>query len=101
MRKKKNKLSDEKFYELADFFKIFGDSTRLKILNLLLAGQKNVTMLCEKTNMTKSAISHQLRTLKNARIIKYVKDGKSVIYEMADEHISQIMKIGIEHILEL
>ena len=100
MRKKKQALQETVIYDLSDFFKILGDSTRLKILLCLEQGEKTVTKLCEDANMTKSAISHQLRVLKNSRIVRYTRNGKNVIYSLADEHVSGILKVAIEHIME-
>ncbi|MBQ8845263.1 MAG: winged helix-turn-helix transcriptional regulator [Clostridia bacterium] len=96
----KEKISEITIYELSDFYKVMGDSTRLKILLALQDGDKNVSTLCEITNMNISAISHQLRILKQADLIRYKKEGKNVIYTLADDHINSILQVGLEHINE-
>ena len=90
----------EVYSELADFFKIFGDPTRLKILVLLGNGEAKVTDISEKIHMTQSAVSHQLRILKQSRIVKLRKDGKCAFYTFDDDHIGKILKTGLDHILE-
>jgi ArsR family transcriptional regulator len=91
---------DEHFFELAEFFSIMGDSTRIKILYLLFEGEMCVCDISEKLNMSMSAISHQLRVLKNARLVKYRKQGKSVFYSLHDDHVKTIINMGVEHIEE-
>ena len=91
---------DEHFFDLAEFFSVMGDSTRIKILYLLFNGEMCVCDISEKLNMSMSAISHQLRVLKNARIVKYRKSGKSVFYSLDDEHVKVIINMGVEHIGE-
>ena len=86
--------------EMAVLFKMFGDSTRLKILNLLLYKELNVCEIASLLNMTHSAISHQLATLKIVNLVKSRKNGKEVYYSLADNHISSIIAIGKEHVLE-
>jgi ArsR family transcriptional regulator len=93
-------LDDEHFFDLAEFFSVMGDSTRIKILYLLFEGEMCVCDISEKLNMSMSAISHQLRVLKNARLVKYRKQGKSVIYSLHDDHIKTIINMGVEHIKE-
>lgn len=95
------KLDDSRFDELADFYKIFGDSTRLKILLALRDGEASVTELSERVNMTQSAVSHQLRILKQSRLARVRREGKNSFYSFDDEHILLILKFGIEHILEV
>ena len=95
------KLDDSKFADLAEFYKIFGDPTRLKILLSLKDGEASVTDLTKKVNMTQSAVSHQLRILKQARLARVRRDGKNSYYSFDDEHIHLILKLGIEHILEV
>jgi ArsR family transcriptional regulator len=90
----------EDLYDLADLFKIFGDSTRLRILFALLDGEMRVCDIAQALEMTLSAISHQLRTLKQARLVKFRREGKTVFYSLADYHISGILNAGMEHILE-
>ena len=91
---------DEHFFDLAEFFSVMGDSTRIKILYLLFEGELCVCDISEKLGMSMSAISHQLRVLKNARLVKYRKQGKSVIYSLHDDHIKTIINMGVEHIEE-
>lgn len=91
---------DESLYELADFFKVFGDSTRIKILYALCASEMCVQDLTDVLNMNQSAISHQLRILKQAGLVKYRKDGKFVFYALADDHVTQIITQGMEHVSE-
>lgn len=94
-------LNEENSMDLAEFFKIFGDSTRIKILNALLNESMCVCDIAALLNMTHSAISHQLKILKQAKIVKYNKVGKVVYYMLDDEHIEQIFKKGVEHIEEI
>lgn len=91
---------DEHFFELAEFFSVMGDSTRIKILYLLFEGEMCVCDISEKLSMSMSAISHQLRVLKNARLVKYRKQGKSVFYSLHDDHVKTIINMGVEHIEE-
>ena len=91
---------EEELYDLADLFKIFGDSTRLGILFTLLDGEMRVCDIAEKLGMTLSAISHQLRTLKQARLVKARREGKTVFYSLDDDHVSGILQAGMTHIQE-
>lgn len=91
---------DEVLYDLAELFKVFGDSTRIKILYALLESEMCVCDIAELLNMTQSAISHQLRVLKQARLVKFRREGKSVIYSLADDHVSSIIEKGMEHVCE-
>jgi ArsR family transcriptional regulator len=91
---------DEKLYDLADFFKIFGDSTRIKILWALDNKEMCVCDLAVLLNMTKSAISHQLKTLRQEKLVKYRRDGKNAFYSLQDEHVKNLLEIGLEHIEE-
>ena len=100
INKMKNILPDEKFFDLAEFFKIFGDQTRLRILAALKPGDISVSDLSEMVNMSQSAVSHQLKILKQARVVRLRKEGKNIFYSLDDEHIDIILKLGIEHILE-
>ena len=97
---KKLMVNDREIYDISDFFKIFGDSTRLKILWALDNGPLTVTELCEITEMNKSSISHQLKTLKDNKIVKYRKSGKNVIYTLDDEHVSIIIETARKHLNE-
>ena len=96
-----NRLDESKFEELAEFFKIFGDPTRLKILLALKDVEVTVTDLSKNINMNQSAVSHQLRILKQSRLAKVRRDGKNAYYSFDDEHIDLILKLGIEHIMEV
>ena len=95
------KMPEEtKLYDLAEFFKIFGDSTRIRILFVLFEAEVCVCDLAEALHMTQSAISHQLKILKQNKLVKSRRVGKSVFYSLADDHVSSIMAQGIEHIEE-
>lgn len=91
---------DEMLWDMADLFKIFGDSTRIKILYLLFEYELCVCDIAHILNMTQSAISHQLKILKTARLIKHRKDGKVVFYSLSDNHVHTIIAEGKEHIEE-
>ena len=86
--------------KLAEFFKVFGDKTRLNILKLLLENEMNVGEISAKLDMNSSAISHQLRILRTTNLVKTRKDGKEVFYSLSDDHVKQIYKIGLEHVME-
>ena len=100
LKVKKGMPAEEGLYDLAELFKIFGDNTRIKILSGLFESEMCVCDIAFLLNMTKSAISHQLRILKQARLVKNRKDGKIVFYSLADEHIKQIFDQGLIHINE-
>lgn len=91
---------EDKLYDLADLFKVFGDSTRVRLLYELLSGEKNVGDLSDALNMNQSAVSHQLRLLKQSDLVKVRRDGKSMYYALSDDHVESIIKIGMEHITE-
>lgn len=91
---------DEDIYDLADLFKMFGDTTRMKILYVLLESEMCVCDIAEILGMTQSAISHQLRILKASKLITSRREGKSIIYFLADEHVRSIVNQGMEHIAE-
>ena len=91
---------DEILFDLAELFKIFGDSTRIKILYLLFESEMCVCDIAQLLNMTQSAISHQLRILKQSQLVKSRRDGKSVFYSLADDHVYRIINQGFEHIKE-
>ena len=91
---------DEEFYDLADLYKMFADSTRVRILWTLSHEELCVCDIASLLNMTKSAISHQLRALRLANLVKYVKRGKEVYYSLADSHVKDIFEKGFEHIHE-
>ena len=85
---------------LAEFFKIFADETRLRILDLLMSGEKSVNEISRKLNVSQSAISHQLKTLRSSNLVKANKIGQTVNYSISDEHIYIILRYGIEHLKE-
>lgn len=91
---------EEKLYDLADLFKVLGDSTRVKILCALFQAEMCVCDIAALLGMNQSAISHQLRVLKQARLVKYRKDGKVVYYSLEDEHVKRIFDQGLIHIDE-
>ena len=95
-----NQPSDEILYQLADFYKVFGDPTRIRILYALSAGELCVCDIAELLGMTQSAISHQLRVLKQSSLVKFRRDGKTVYYSIADNHISTILAQGLDHVQE-
>ena len=98
----KGKLpEDETLYDLAELFKVFGDSTRIKILCALFEEEMCVCDIAELVGMTQSAISHQLRVLKQARLVKFRKEGKTVFYSLDDDHITKIFDYGLHHIEEM
>ena len=97
----KETMPDEKeLNDLADLFKIFGDYTRIRILFVLFEAEVCVCDLAQALDMTQSAISHQLKALKNARLVKSRREGKTVFYALADDHVKTIIDQGLEHILE-
>ena len=95
-----NMPSEESLYDIAELFKVFGDTTRIKIICALFEAEMCVCDIAKLLNMTQSAISHQLRVLKQARLVKYRRDGKIVYYSLDDEHIKHIFNQGLEHISE-
>lgn len=97
----KEKMPDDsEIYDLSDFFKVFGDSTRIKILWALDESEMCVCDLAVLLNMTKSAISHQLRSLRQADLVRYRREGKVVYYSLADDHVKEIFEKGLEHMRE-
>ena len=96
-----DKMPDEdKLYDLAEIFKVFGDSTRIRILFVLSSAEVCVCDLARVLNMTQSAISHQLRILKQNKLVKSRREGKSIFYSLADGHVSTIIAQGRDHIEE-
>ena len=91
---------DEQLYDLAELFKIFGDSTRVKILYALFEAELCVCDIAKLMEVTQSAVSHQLRVLKSSRLVKFRRDGKTVYYSLADGHVRKIIAQGMEHINE-
>ena len=97
----KNKLpKEETLYDLAELFKVFGDSTRIKIICSLFESEMCVCDLSVLLDISQSAISHQLRVLKSARLVKFRRAGKVIYYSLDDEHIKQIFDAGLHHITE-
>ncbi|MBE6550869.1 MAG: helix-turn-helix transcriptional regulator [Ruminococcaceae bacterium] len=92
--------TDELLCDLSDLFKIFGDTTRIKILYILLESEMCVCAIAELLNMEQSAISHQLKILKNAHLAGSRREGKTVIYYLADDHVRNIVAQGFEHLIE-
>ena len=91
---------EEILYDLAELFKVFGDSTRIKILYVLFESEMCVCDIAQLLNMNQSAISHQLRVLKQSKLVKYRRDGKSVFYSLAAGHVRTILGQGMEHVAE-
>ena len=91
---------DEVLYELADLFRVFGDSTRIKILYALHDDELCVQDIANAVQLSQSAVSHQLRVLKTSKLVKFRKEGKTVFYSLADEHVIRILSQGMEHIME-
>lgn len=99
-RIKKIMPSDDLLFDIAEVFKVFGDTTRMKIISALLEAELCVGDIAEITNSTQSAISHQLRVLKQAKLVKFRRDGKTIYYSLDDEHISSLYQIAKKHIEE-
>ncbi len=93
-------VSEDELCDLAELFKTFGDSTRIRILYDLFEKEKNVTEICDDLEMNQSAISHQLKILKTSKLINSRREGKQMIYFLADEHVKTIIAMGVQHIEE-
>ncbi len=94
-------LSDERtVLELAEVFKVFGDGTRIRILRSLFDKELSVSEICDTISMSQSAVSHQLRILKQARLVKYRRNGKQAIYSLDDDHVKTIIEQGLIHVNE-
>ncbi len=91
---------EELLYDLADLFKVFADTTRIKILYALMGESRCVADIADIVGATQSAVSHQLRTLKQARLVKFQRDGKNVIYSLSDNHVYTMLAQGMTHICE-
>ncbi len=91
---------EETLYDLAELYKVFGDSTRIKILFVLFESEMCVCDIADLLNMTQSAISHQLRVLKQNKLVRSRRDGKTVYYSLADSHVRLILNQGLDHIYE-
>ncbi len=94
------KLKENELFDLAELFKVFGDSTRIRILYVLFEKEICVQELADELGMTQSAVSHQLKILKQSKLIKNRRDGKSAFYSLADDHVRSIINQGLEHIEE-
>lgn len=97
---KNEALSFDEIIEMADIFKLFADSSRLKIICSILNNELCVCDLCEILELTQSNVSHQLQLLRTSKLVKYRKEGKQVYYSLKDEHIEKIIKMALEHIRE-
>ncbi len=101
LQKVRNELpTDELICDLADLFKVFGDTTRMKILYSLFESEMCVCAIAELLGMTQSAISHQLKVLKNANLVANRREGKTIFYFLADDHVRTIVAQGFEHLIE-
>lgn len=96
----KNGLEDNTLFDVAELFKNFADSTRIRILYCLIEKERRVNEIAELLKMNQSAISHQLRILKNSKLIKSRRDGKTIYYSLDDDHVYNIIAQGIEHVEE-
>ena len=92
--------ADEILYDLAELFKVFGDSTRIKILYYLFETELCVYDIARLLNLSQSSVSHQLRILKTSKLVKFRREGKSVFYSLDDEHVREIISMGMEHVEE-
>lgn len=95
-----NQPADEYLYDLAELFKVFGDSTRIKILYALFESELCVGDIAQVLQMNQSAVSHQLRILKDAKLVKFRRDGKSIFYSLDDDHVRTILSMGMDHVEE-
>ena len=93
-------LDEDELIEMAELFKMFGDSTRIKILCVLFEGEKFVQEITEAAGASQSAVSHQLRLLKQARLVRSRRNGKQVCYTLADDHVKTILGMAKEHLEE-
>ena len=91
---------DELLYDLADLFKVFADTTRIKILYALMGRELCVADIAEATETSQSAVSHQLRTLKQSHLVKFRRDGRNILYSLADDHVYTMLNQGMSHICE-
>lgn len=91
---------EERLFDLAELFKVFGDSTRIRILYVLFEAEMCVCDIAQLLGMTQSAISHQLSVLKKSKLVKYRREGKTVFYSLADDHVRAILDQGMEHVTE-
>ena len=92
--------ADEVLYDLAELFKMFADSTRVKILYALFESELCVCDIARLLNLTQSAVSHQLRILKASNLVRFRREGKTVFYTLDDDHVRSVLALGMEHVLE-
>ena len=92
--------SDEALYDLAELFKVFGDTTRIRILYALFESELCVNDMAQLLGLSQTAVSHQLRVLKNNKLVRFRKDGKNVFYSLSDDHVRSIIETGMEHVEE-
>lgn len=101
---KKSKVSElpdsEILFDLADLFKVFGDSTRIRIMFTLFDNEMSVLNIAESLNMEQSTISHQLRILRQNKLVRVRRDGKQIYYSLDDDHVKKIIEMGLDHVLE-
>lgn len=100
LKKAEYRTDDETLYRLSELFKIFGDSTRIRILHALSEEELCVQEIADRLSMTQSAISHQLRILKQSSLVRFRREGKTIYYSLADDHVATIMHQGLEHVCE-
>ena len=93
------KLTEDMLTKLSELYKMFSDKTRIRILCVLLRRESCVSEICRELDMTQSAISHQLSTLKSSKLVKSRRDGKTIFYSLDDEHVEMILNMGMEHII--
>ena len=93
-------IDEEILFELADLFKVFGDSTRIRIMNLIADNELSVNAIASSLNMEQSTISQQLRVLRQNKLVRIRRDGKQIFYALNDDHVKKIIQMGLDHILE-
>ena len=91
---------EEELYDLAELFKVFGDSTRIRILHALLETELCVGDMAQILNLSQSAVSHQLKILKDAKLVRFRREGKIILYALDDDHVRNILSMGMEHVEE-
>ena len=96
----KKQIDENTLFDVAELFKNFSDSTRIRIMYCLFEKERSVTEISELLNMNQSAISHQLRFLKNSKLVKNRREGKTMFYSLADDHVRTILNMGLEHLTE-
>ena len=99
IKNKKQDVPVDVLFELSEFFKFFGDTTRIRIIHLMLSGELSVNEIADKLNLEQSVVSHQLRILRTANLVKPRREGRKIFYSLDDEHIGLIFNTGLTHIL--